>query len=171
MPTFQADFQAIHINPDDRCRHHTNLQLFAKIADGCLPLTLFCFVPLLQIEVAPNERTRRLSLQNLPHNDILYGELGRQWHQRENHTTEIKKPPIRSELLKFMVPRGGIEPSTRGFSVLCSTDWAIWASRSWKCEKRDFSLITYKQKSHISQLTSFLATRKGLEPSTSSVTG
>lgn len=26
-----------------------------------------------------------------------------------------------------MVPRGGIEPPTRGFSVLCSTDWAIWA--------------------------------------------
>ena len=26
-----------------------------------------------------------------------------------------------------MVPRDGIEPSTRGFSVLCSTDWAIWA--------------------------------------------
>ena len=26
-----------------------------------------------------------------------------------------------------MVPRGGIEPPTRGFSVPCSTDWAIWA--------------------------------------------
>ena len=27
-----------------------------------------------------------------------------------------------------MVPRAGIEPATRGFSVLCSTNWAIWAS-------------------------------------------
>ena len=27
----------------------------------------------------------------------------------------------------LMVPRDGIEPSTRGFSVLCSTDWAIEA--------------------------------------------
>ena len=27
----------------------------------------------------------------------------------------------------FLVPRGGIEPPTRGFSVPCSTDWAIWA--------------------------------------------
>ena len=26
------------------------------------------------------------------------------------------------------MPRDGIEPPTRGFSVLCSTDWAIWAS-------------------------------------------
>ena len=25
------------------------------------------------------------------------------------------------------MPRAGIEPATRGFSVLCSTDWAIWA--------------------------------------------
>ena len=28
---------------------------------------------------------------------------------------------------QIMVPRGGIEPPTRGFSILCSTDWAIWA--------------------------------------------
>ena len=28
-----------------------------------------------------------------------------------------------------MVPRGGIEPPTRGFSVPCSTDWAIWAKQ------------------------------------------
>ena len=27
------------------------------------------------------------------------------------------------------VPRTGIEPVTRGFSVLCSTDWAIWAKK------------------------------------------
>ena len=27
-----------------------------------------------------------------------------------------------------LVPRAGIEPATRGFSVLCSTDWAIWAN-------------------------------------------
>ena len=27
----------------------------------------------------------------------------------------------------FKVPRTGIEPVTRGFSVLCSTNWAIWA--------------------------------------------
>ena len=27
----------------------------------------------------------------------------------------------------YLVPRNGIEPSTQGFSVPCSTDWAIWA--------------------------------------------
>ena len=28
-----------------------------------------------------------------------------------------------------VMPRAGIEPATRGFSVLCSTNWAIWANR------------------------------------------
>ena len=48
-----------------------------------------------------------------------------------------------TEPLPQMVPSGGIEPPTRGFSVPCSTDWA----------------------------TKAMAIRKGLEPSTSSVTG
>ena len=43
-----------------------------------------------------------------------------------------------------VVPPIGIEPMTRGFSVPCSTDWATEAN---------------------------MATRNGLEPSTSSVTG
>ena len=30
----------------------------------------------------------------------------------------------------WSVPKVGIEPTTRGFSVLCSTNWAIWASMS-----------------------------------------
>ena len=29
---------------------------------------------------------------------------------------------------EIVMPRTGIEPVTRGFSVLCSTNWAIWAS-------------------------------------------
>ena len=36
--------------------------------------------------------------------------------------TGIKKPRIFSEAPTLMVPRGGIEPPTRGFSVPCSTD-------------------------------------------------
>ena len=43
-----------------------------------------------------------------------------------------------------MVPRRGIEPRTQGFSVPCSTDWAIWA---------------------------YMAGATGLEPATSGVTG
>ena len=34
-----------------------------------------------------------------------------------------------------MVPRTGIEPVTRGFSVPCSTNWAIWADsleKNWR---------------------------------------
>ena len=30
-----------------------------------------------------------------------------------------------------MVPRGGIEPPTRGFSIPCSTDCAIEATHQW----------------------------------------
>ena len=30
------------------------------------------------------------------------------------------------------MPRTGIEPVTRGFSVLCSTNWAIWAYQKHK---------------------------------------
>ena len=37
------------------------------------------------------------------------------------------KKQLKYELLKIKVPRAGIEPATRGFSVLCSTNWAIWA--------------------------------------------
>ena len=44
----------------------------------------------------------------------------------------------------YLVPWGGIEPPTRGFSVLCSANWATKAK---------------------------LATQMGLEPTTSSVTG
>ena len=32
-----------------------------------------------------------------------------------------------TEPFPHMVPRAGIEPATRRFSVYCSTDWAIWA--------------------------------------------
>ena len=36
---------------------------------------------------------------------------------------EIKKPQnLILRLLEFVVPRDGIEPPTRGFSILCSTD-------------------------------------------------
>ena len=56
-----------------------------------------------------------------------------------------------------MVPPVGIEPTTRGFSVLCSTYWATEA---------------YEEEI-LPQCTKMLdmATRNGLEPSTSSVTG
>ena len=39
---------------------------------------------------------------------------------------KIKSPGL-SPGLWIVVPRGGIEPPTRGFSIRCSTDWAIWA--------------------------------------------
>ena len=54
----------------------------------------------------------------------------------ENKNLKLKNIKLRLKTIKkkstrlgtLMVPRAGIEPATRGFSVLCSTDWAIWAS-------------------------------------------
>ena len=37
------------------------------------------------------------------------------------------------------VPKAGIEPATRGFSVLCSTNWAIWASH----QHRSFCFVCF----------------------------
>ena len=43
----------------------------------------------------------------------------------------------------LLVPRGGIEPPTRGFSVLCSTDWAIWAYISALVSNANFRIDFY----------------------------
>ena len=58
------------------------------------------------------------------------------------------------ELCPQVVPRAGIEPATRGFSVLCSTNWAIWAytqytcvncgSRIWTCDLRVMSPTSFQ---------------------------
>ena len=59
----------------------------------------------------------------------------------ENKNLKLKNIKLRLKTIKkkstrlgtLMVPRAGIEPATRGFSVLCSTDWAIWAFIWWAC--------------------------------------
>ena len=43
-------------------------------------------------------------------------------------STDWANIPHIIDLHQLCVPRTGIEPVTRGFSVLCSTDCAIWAS-------------------------------------------
>ena len=40
----------------------------------------------------------------------------------ESLRPETKKACILAQAFKVMVPGGGIEPPTRGFSILCSTD-------------------------------------------------
>ena len=52
---------------------------------------------------------------------------------------DLQRKSFRSNLK--LVPRTGIEPVTQGFSVPCSTNWAIWAnSEYWKssyeCDSR-----------------------------------
>ena len=43
-----------------------------------------------------------------------------------------------------MVPRGGIEPPTRGFSILCSTDWAIEAKEWCRLPESNWWPTDYK---------------------------
>ena len=57
-------------------------------------------------------------------------------HQESNSgPTDYKSVALPTELCrlnlycKIMVPEPGIEPGTRGFSILCSTDWAIRATK------------------------------------------
>ena len=43
--------------------------------------------------------------------------------------------------LFLLVAKGGIEPPTQGFSVLCSTDWATWPFEKRLDKKRIGSFI------------------------------
>ena len=43
-----------------------------------------------------------------------------------------------------MVPRGGIEPPTRGFSIRCSTDWAIEAKEWCRLPESNWWPTDYK---------------------------
>ena len=48
----------------------------------------------------------------------------------------------------FLMPSSGIEPETRGFSVLCSTNWANWAqncgNRIWTYDLRVMSPASFQ---------------------------
>ncbi len=73
-----------------------------------------------------NSRTRKRdqNLKNMKKVNLA------QWQQSVTRTVpEAWKEEVAevNEALTIMVPRGGIEPSTQGFSILCSTDWATWA--------------------------------------------
>jgi hypothetical protein len=54
----------------------------------------------------------------------LAGKLGSEFFRRERSLTHLTEfgQMVLPELRKSMVPRGGIEPPTRGFSVRCSTN-------------------------------------------------
>ena len=53
------------------------------------------------------------------------------WSESNQQPADYKSAALPIELHQRipygMVPRGGIEPPTRGFSVPCSTDWATEA--------------------------------------------
>ena len=51
-----------------------------------------------------------------------------------SHTSTYRLSNILTSNWFNLVPRGGIEPPTRGFSVLCSTDWATEANKLWRPE-------------------------------------
>ncbi len=52
-----------------------------------------------------------------------FGNLQLRWARRRGRVGRKQKRPRETQALGYdMVPRDGIEPPTRGFSVLCSTD-------------------------------------------------
>ena len=55
-------------------------------------------------------------------------KLGTQWWLRSIYSCLIKTVPHHSVYWAYkLVPRDGIEPPTPGFSIQCSTNWAISA--------------------------------------------
>jgi len=60
---------------------------------------------------------------------LVYGQLANETLARA--VADLPAAPARAakraKAVRSAVPRGGIEPPTRGFSVRCSTCWATWA--------------------------------------------
>ena len=71
-----------------------------------------------------------------------------------------------------MVPQGGIEPPTRGFSVLCSTNWATEANPKQSIERGNIRIrfqaleqrLNFSFDFRISLLNLRLVTPTGFEP-------
>ena len=61
-------------------------------------------------------------------NKVYKNQIIKKYNKITKKNIEIKKV-LKNQDLHLIVPRTGIEPVTRGFSVLCSTNWAIWAYR------------------------------------------
>ena len=56
-----------------------------------------------------------------------------------------------------MVPKRGIEPRTQGFSVPCSTDWAIWAKLMAEVTRLELatSCVTGKHSNQLSYTSTY----------------
>ena len=94
-------------------RRHQNLNL-ARLPIPSHPLILFYFLlwkkKIEQAIACSDERAGIRTPDNLIKSQVLY------------HLSYTPSFPFARKM-----PRTGIEPVTRGFSILCSTDWAIWA--------------------------------------------
>ena len=89
------------------------------------------------------------------------------WSESNQQPTDYKSVALPVELhqhIELLVPRGGLEPPTQGFSVPCSTTWATEAY-GISIPFLKFMAVT------VVTATNLMATRRGLEPLTSSVTG
>ena len=68
-------------------------------------------------------------------------------------------------VFKGLMPRAGIEPATQGFSVLCSTNWAIWAlscgNRIWTYDLRVMSPTSFQTAPSRDNMLSLLKRRMG----------
>ena len=101
-------------------------------------------------------RTRYLHLGKVALYQMSYTRILAPRMEPRRWPSEANSFDSKVELWK-MVPPVGIEPTTRGFSVLCST---YWATEAYEEEASSYRKCDIK-----------MATRNGLEPSTSSVTG
>ena len=56
------------------------------------------------------------------------------WTESNHQPADYKSAALPVELHQqlYLVPRGGIEPPTQGFSVPCSTDWATEPNKKWR---------------------------------------
>ena len=62
-----------------------------------------------------------------PFRSVQQCKLWSRWLDSNPQPADYKSAALPIELHRRMVPQGGIEPPTQGFSVPCSTNWAIEA--------------------------------------------
>ena len=62
-----------------------------------------------------------------PFRSVQQCKLWSRWLDSNPQPADYKSAALPIELHRRMVPQGGIEPPTEGFSVPCSTNWAIEA--------------------------------------------
>ena len=109
------------------------IRTIEDIVDG---FTVRCIWPLCNLPIINGASERNRTFNLLITSQLLYhwATLAypfiiftlRNFHR--GWCPKVDKLSLSGDLTFGLVPKGGIEPPTQGFSVPCSTDWAIWAN-------------------------------------------